>query len=464
MPAGGYYKKAASAEQEEVGIKAVVSEDHDRAAPRGTGAVKAAGNYAADLNPVHAAIKTGYNTTLYLDAKEQRYVEEFSVANFVGVTHDGKYVTPKSSTILESTTNILLMQIAKARGMVVEERPIDFEAEIGNFKEVGMCGTAAVVVKVESITRGDKTYTFDSFDTIASLRSALTSVQHGDAPDEYGFMTEVCNVFDDATDKPACDSPYESAGMLSAVGIVDGLEQPSVPLVRKLFGPKGAGGPTADMATWYSGYERELLDHVVQKATPGNPDSVLRSMDEFWRAKFPRLQEQTAARWEEKRRTISEKTAAMVAKSVVSGRPVRCLELGTYCGYSAILIAKLLPEGSMLHTVESDYLFAAFATKIVEFAGLESKTKIWMGDAGEESALLRARLENEPADLVLFDHSRNQYVEDLQRLEDLGVVTAESAVLFDLGVHLGDATVTQAQHEVIREFFMDRSCVVATML
>merc|ERR1719235_452372 len=67
MPAGGYFGKGS-----EVGVKALVSEHHDRAAPMGTGNVKAGGNYAADLQPVHAAHKLGYNTTLYLDAKEKR--------------------------------------------------------------------------------------------------------------------------------------------------------------------------------------------------------------------------------------------------------------------------------------------------------------------------------------------------------------------------------------------------------
>merc|ERR1719421_1238261 len=120
------------------------------------GHVKAAGNYAADLYPVHSAHRQGYNTTLYLDAKNKQYVEEFSVCNFIGITKDGRYVTPKSETILVSTTNRMLQQLAEDRGMIVEQRPIHFDSEIGSFKEVGMCGTAAVVVKVGEIHRGDQ--------------------------------------------------------------------------------------------------------------------------------------------------------------------------------------------------------------------------------------------------------------------------------------------------------------------
>ena len=71
--------------------QALVSNHHDRAAPKGLGAVKAAGNYAADIAPVHQAHGEGYNTTLYLDAKERKFIEEFSVCNFVGITKAGNF-------------------------------------------------------------------------------------------------------------------------------------------------------------------------------------------------------------------------------------------------------------------------------------------------------------------------------------------------------------------------------------
>ena len=62
-----------------------MSEEYDRAAPQGTGHVKAGGNYAADLEPLIKAKELGCGTTLYLDAKEKRYIEEFSVSNFAGI-------------------------------------------------------------------------------------------------------------------------------------------------------------------------------------------------------------------------------------------------------------------------------------------------------------------------------------------------------------------------------------------
>lgn len=194
MPVGGYFSKAGDKSSGvEEGIDALVCEDADRAAPHGTGAVKAAGNYAADLGPVHEAKVQGFGTTLYLDAKERRYIEEFSVCNFVGVTKDGTYVTPVASSILASTTNNMLMQLAKDEGIKVEQRPIDFDKEIEDFEEIGMVGTAAVVVRVKSICRGGRTFSAPRFDVLGRLRERFTGIQCGDYPDTHNWMLEVCD-------------------------------------------------------------------------------------------------------------------------------------------------------------------------------------------------------------------------------------------------------------------------------
>jgi len=136
--------------------------------------------------------KKGYGTTLYLDAREKRYIEEFSVCNFVGITEDGRYVTPKAGSILVSTTNRMLQVLAEEAGLTVEQREIDFDKEIESFKEIGMVGTAAVVVRVKSITRGDKVYRNHTFDTLASIRKRFISIQSGDLPDNHGWMYDVC--------------------------------------------------------------------------------------------------------------------------------------------------------------------------------------------------------------------------------------------------------------------------------
>jgi len=436
MPAGGYFGKGG-----DVGVRALVSEEHDRAAPKGTGGVKAAGNYAADLTPVHTAHKLGYNTTLYLDAKERKYVEEFSVCNFIGITKDGRYVTPKSETILASTTNIMLQQIAKDRGMIVENRPIDFEKEIGEFAEIGMCGTAAVVVKVFSITRGDKIYTYDCFDTIASLRGELTAIQCGELEDKYGWMTEVC---DSVSDSP------ELIPQLSVESFAPGMIHAEARgTVQKL-------GSDA-----LQGLERHLLEHVVQNAEPGNPESVLIAMDQFWNKIF---QQQGANKWNVRGQIIEEKVRSKVKAKQNTDKPVRCLEMGTYCGYSALRIARNLPEGSTLLSVEKDELFAAIATKVIEFAGLEDKVKIWMGTVHSELTNITLRLGAEPADFILCDHSKERFIPDLKLLKDCGILGNETIVVGDVEVYPGDEKLPRVIEKEISDYFSDRDFVLATMV
>jgi len=132
----------------------------------------------------------GFGTTLYLDCKEQRYVEEFSVSNFVGISADGAYVTPNSSSILQSITNKMLMQLAADRGIKVESRPVEY-SEVASFREVGACGTATVVAPIASITDDQQKHVFGGFDTLSQLRSDLQSVQYGDKEDKHGWMREV---------------------------------------------------------------------------------------------------------------------------------------------------------------------------------------------------------------------------------------------------------------------------------
>ncbi|CAE7882639.1 ilvE [Symbiodinium microadriaticum] len=435
LPAGGYFGKGS-----EVGVKALVSTNHDRAAPKGLGAVKAAGNYAADLSPVHGAHAQGYNTTLYLDAKQGKYVEEFSVCNFVGITKDGHYITPKSDTILQSTTNIMLQQLARDRGMIVEERPIDFQAEISNFKEIGMCGTAAVVVKVNSIRHEDTVYDFDEFDTMASLRSELTSIQCGELEDKHGWMKEICD---------AVDTSFSEEYSPPAVSLAPGMVTAEAKGTVQKMGSEAMHG-----------LERSLLEHVVSTAQPGNPDSVIAAMDAFWNKTF---QAQGAQKWNVRGQKIEEKVQESVQLKAGSSHPVRCLEMGTYCGYSALRIARNLPDGGKLLSVEKDELFAAIATKIIEFAGLDSKVKIWMGTVHSELVNITDRMERQPADFVLVDHSKERYVPDLKLLEDCGVIDKSTTVVGDVEVYPGDERLPKAIQQEISEYFSDREFALASM-
>ncbi|MBE5864798.1 MAG: branched-chain amino acid aminotransferase [Lachnospiraceae bacterium] len=125
--------------------------DFDRAAPNGTGHIKAGLNYAMSLHAIVTAHHNGYDENMYLDSKTRTKVEETGGANFLFITKDNKVVTPKSDTILPSITRRSLMHVAKEYlGLEVEEREVYLD-ELKDFAECGLCGTAAVISPVGKI-------------------------------------------------------------------------------------------------------------------------------------------------------------------------------------------------------------------------------------------------------------------------------------------------------------------------
>ncbi|NOY80867.1 MAG: branched-chain amino acid aminotransferase [Kiritimatiellaeota bacterium] len=188
VPVGAYYKGGLTP------VRAVVLDEYDRAAPRGVGNIKVAGNYAASLEPHAVAHERGFAVELYLDAAEHRYVEEFGTSNFIGITQDGRYVTPESPSILPSVTNRTLQQIARDFGIPVEVRPVPF-AEVPEFAEIGACGTAVVITPVNEIVRGDLVIRVGPRGgcgpTLEKLYATVTEIQYGVRPDPYGWTLEV---------------------------------------------------------------------------------------------------------------------------------------------------------------------------------------------------------------------------------------------------------------------------------
>jgi len=183
-PVGNYFSENAT------GISAAVV-PLDRAAPRGTGAVKAGGNYASDMYGLHLANERGCDTSLYLDPLENRFIEEFSVANFVGI-REGKYVTPDTPSVLPSITNKMLIQLAKDAGIDVEVRPIDFKEEISSFTEVAGSGTAVVLSPCSRILdQNGNEHTFGQLSTLGSLRDRLVRIQRGEESDVFNWMHSV---------------------------------------------------------------------------------------------------------------------------------------------------------------------------------------------------------------------------------------------------------------------------------
>lgn len=164
--------------------------DFDRAAPRGTGHIKAGLNYAMSLHPIVDAHNKGFNENMYLDSKTRTKVEETGGANIIFVTKDNKVVTPKSNSILPSITRRSLMYVAEHYlGLEAEEREILF-TEVKDFKECALCGTAAVLSPVGRVVNGDEEIVFgmDNMGPVTKkLYDTLTGIQLGriEAPEGW---------------------------------------------------------------------------------------------------------------------------------------------------------------------------------------------------------------------------------------------------------------------------------------
>lgn len=166
--------------------------DYDRAAPRGTGHIKAGLNYAMSLYAIVEAHQQGFDENMYLDSATRTKVEETGGANFIFITKDNKLVTPKSDTILPSITRRSLVYVAKEYlGMEVEEREILFE-EVKDFAECGLCGTAAVISPVGKIVDHGEEICFPSGmeemgPITKKLYDTLTGIQMGhiEAPEGW---------------------------------------------------------------------------------------------------------------------------------------------------------------------------------------------------------------------------------------------------------------------------------------
>ncbi|MDE7251094.1 MAG: branched-chain amino acid aminotransferase [Lachnospiraceae bacterium] len=170
--------------------------DFDRAAPNGTGHIKAGLNYAMSLHAIVDAHKQGYDENMYLDASSRTKVEETGGANFLFVTRDGKVVTPKSDSILPSITRRSLMQVAREYlDLEAEEREVYVE-ELADFAECGLCGTAAVISPVGKIVDHGKEICLPSGmsemgPVTKKLYDTLTGIQMGTIKAPEGWVVEV---------------------------------------------------------------------------------------------------------------------------------------------------------------------------------------------------------------------------------------------------------------------------------
>ncbi len=188
-PVGPYFKGGAKP------ITIKVS-DFDRAAPHGTGHIKAGLNYAMSLHAIVTAHAEGYAENMYLDPATRTKVEETGGANFIFVTKDGKVVTPKSDSILPSITRRSLVYIAKEYlGLEVEEREVLFD-EVKDFAECGLCGTAAVISPVGKIVDHGKEICLpsgmdDMGPVTKKLYETITGIQMGRIEAPKGWIYTV---------------------------------------------------------------------------------------------------------------------------------------------------------------------------------------------------------------------------------------------------------------------------------
>lgn len=188
-PVGPYFKGGAKP------LTIKVS-DFDRAAPHGTGHIKAGLNYAMSLHAIVTAHAEGYAENMYLDPATRTKVEETGGANFLFVTKDGKVVTPKSDSILPSITRRSLVHVAKEYlGLEVEEREVLFD-EVKDFAECGLCGTAAVISPVGKIVDHGKEICLPSgMDEMGpvtkKLYETLTGIQMGRIEAPKGWIKEI---------------------------------------------------------------------------------------------------------------------------------------------------------------------------------------------------------------------------------------------------------------------------------
>ena len=189
-PVGPYFKG---------GVKALTIRvsDFDRAAPHGTGHIKAGLNYAMSLHAIVDAHKNGYDENMYLDAATRKKVEETGGANFLFVTKDNTVVTPKSNSILPSITRRSLIHVAEAYlGLKVEEREVYLD-EVEEFAECGLCGTAAVISPVGKIVdHGKEIFLPSGMNEMGpvtkKLYDTLTGIQMGriEAPEGWIHVIE----------------------------------------------------------------------------------------------------------------------------------------------------------------------------------------------------------------------------------------------------------------------------------
>ena len=172
------------------------------------------------------------------------------------------------------------------------------------------------------------------------------------------------------------------------------------------------------------GREEGMLKHVVTTAIQGDAESVLRAIDSYaW-----------SVNW---LMNVGDRKGEILDEEVRRARPQLVVELGGYCGYSAVRIARLLPPGGRLFSFELDPRFAAIAEQVVRSAGLSDRVVHVVGPADESLRRLRELTGRDSADLIFFDHWKDRYLPDIRTAEECGALRPGTVVVADNVIYPG---------------------------
>jgi len=180
--------------------------------------------------------------------------------------------------------------------------------------------------------------------------------------------------------------------------------------------------------------ERALLRHVITTSTEGDPDSVTAAMDTFWDTFF---HGQGTEEWQFR--------GAALDSALRSKQPKVAMEIGAYCGYTAVRMGRLMPAGGRLISIEIDPLYAAIATKMVEHAGLSDRVSVEIGSLADRLPVIQKKFGVSGAlDALLLDHDVSSYLPDLRLLESNGHISKGTTVLCDWSLYPGSDDTEQA--------------------
>nr|XP_002124861.1 catechol O-methyltransferase A-like [Ciona intestinalis] len=169
----------------------------------------------------------------------------------------------------------------------------------------------------------------------------------------------------------------------------------------------------------------QIGDHVIKTGIRGDVTSVINVMDQF------------CYEYDSARLNIGDVKGAILDKCFLEASPQNVLELGCYCGYSALRMGRLLKEGAKIYTVEGNPDFADVAHKVITFAGMEEKIQIVRGFSGEVLPTIDAKYGVRTFDFVFIDHAKDLYDRDLKMLEDLGLMRNGTTILADNVIYPG---------------------------